>query len=197
MTGSCVDYSQKVRNMDASQRIIIYCLGASGKPVGSDVDLQKILFLSSIALPELFDGVFTFQQYRKGPYSERIDEDVAVISNSGYVSCPDLRLSDEGEEIYKEIEKRVKEPLKSTILDNKEFVSGLTEEELLTFIYVIFPKYIVNSEVWDSIKQNRIKNAVSMLTKEKITASQAARVAGMGYHEFEDHLNKLKIRWKS
>lgn len=197
MTGSCVDCSQKIRDMDASQRIIIYCLGAFGEPVGSDVNLQKIMFLSSMALPEIFDGVFTFQQYRKGPYSERIDEDVAVIGSSGYMAGSDLRLSDEGKELYNEIEKRVKEPLKSTILENKEFVSGLTEEELLTFIYVVFPKYIDNSEVWERIKKDRVKNAVSMLEKGKITASQAARVAGMGYYEFEDHLKKLKIRWKS
>lgn len=197
MTESYVDYSQKVSNMDASQRLVLYCLGALGKPVENEVDIQKIMFLSSIALPELLNRVYTFQEYKKGPYSERINEDVAVIKSSGYLSESDFELSDEGQEIFNEIEKRVKEPLKSTVLENKEFVSGLTEDELLTFIYVIFPKYIINSEVWNDLKQDRVKNAVSMLKKGKITASQAAKIAGMGYFEFEDYLNRSKIRWKS
>ena len=197
LSNQMVNYNQKVREMDVSQRLIIYCLGASNKPVGNKVDIQKILFLTSKELPDLFKDVFTFQKYKKGPYSERIDEDVAVISNSGYITGGEFGLSDEGYELFQEIEKRVKEPLKSSIVDNKEFVYGLTEEELLTFIYVIFPEYTENSEVWDKIKHNRVKNAVSLLKKEKITASQAAIIAGMNYYEFEDHLNKLKIRWKS
>ncbi len=197
MTGSCVDCSQKIRDMDASQRIIIYCLGAFGEPVGSDVNLQMIMFLSSMALPETFDGVFTFRQCRKGPYSERIDEDVAVIGSSGYLAGSDLGLSDEGKELYNGIEKLAKEPLKSIILENKEFVSGLTEEELLTFIHAVFPEYIDDSEALNEIEEDRVNSAVSMLEKGKITASQAARVAGMGYCEFEDHLKELKMRWKS
>ncbi len=197
MTDQYVDYNQRVSDMDSSQRLLIYCLGALGKPVENEVDIQKIMFLSSIALPDLLDRVYTFQQYKKGPYSERINEDVAVIKSSGYLSGTDFKLSDEGQEVFNEIEKRVKEPLKSTILENKEFVSGLSEDELLTFIYVIFPNYIVNSEVWDELKHDRVKNAVSLLKKEKITASQAAKIAGMGYFEFEDYLNRLKIRWKS
>lgn len=197
MSNPIANCDQKVREMDVSQRLIIYCLGASNKPVENKVDIQKILFLTSKELPDLFGDIFTFQKYKKGPYSERIDEDVAVISNSGYISGGEFGLSDEGYKLFKEIEKHVKEPLKSSIEDNKEFVYGLTEEELLTFIYVIFPEYTENSEVWDKIKHNRVNNAISLLKKEKITASQAAIIAGMNYYEFENYLNKLKIRWKS
>ena len=103
----------------------------------------------------------------------------------------------EGKEIYKEVEKHIEEPLKSTIQKNIEFVSGLTKQELQTFIYATFPDYIIDSEVRMKIQRNRVKNAISMLMKEKVTASQAAKVAGMGYNEFENHLNTLKIRWKS
>lgn len=195
--GCVIDYGQKVREMDASQRLVIYCLGAMGRPVDSNVKIQKILFLTSKALPEMFSKVFTFQKYKKGPYSERIDEDVAVIRNSGYLEGSDYILSDEGQKIFSEIEKRVQEPLKSVLLDNKDFTDGLTEDELLTFIYVVFPEYTENSEVWDRIKPNREKHALSMFRKEKITASQAAKIAGVSYYEFENLLNKMKIRWKS
>ena len=197
MTEPTVNYGQIVRDMDVSQRLIIYCLGALNRPVENRVDIQKILFLTSMELPDLFEDIFTFQKYKKGPYSERIDEDVAVISNSGFIEGSQFGLSEEGHKVFEEIEKRVKEPLKTIILDNKEFVCGLTEEELLTFIYVIFPEYTENSEVWDKIKPNRVKNAISLLKKEKVTASQAAVIAGMNYYDFEDYLQTLKIRWKS
>lgn len=197
MTRSCRDYGQIVRDMSASQTLVIYCLGTSEEPMRGDVDLQTLLFLSSIELPDLFEGIFVFQQHANGPFSERIFEDVTAIIKDGYASGSDFKLSNEGKEIYKEVEKHIEEPLKSTIQKNMEFVSGLTKQELQTFIYATFPDYIVDSEVRMKIQRNRVKNAISMLMKEKITASQAAKVAGMGYNEFENHLNTLKMRWKS
>ena len=188
MTRSCRDYGQIVRDMSASQTLVIYCLGTSEEPMRGDVDLQTLLFLSSIELPDLFEGTFVFQQHANGPFSERIFEDVTAIFKDGYASGSDLKLSNEGKEIYKEVEKHIEEPLKSTIQKNMEFVSGLTKQELQTFIYATFPDYIVDSEVRMEIQRNRVKNAISMLMKEKVTASQAAKVAGMGYDEFENHL---------
>ena len=70
------DYNQKVRSMDASQKIIIYCMGALNKPVENKDSIQKILFLTSMELPDLFKDLFTVQKNKNGPDSERIDEDV-------------------------------------------------------------------------------------------------------------------------
>ncbi|MCK9323490.1 MAG: hypothetical protein M0P07_06030 [Candidatus Methanomethylophilaceae archaeon] len=190
--------SQKIiSEMDASQRIIIYCMGVEGKPIKDKVDIQKIIFLSAMSLPDIFENMYTFQKHKKGPYSEKIDEDVAVISNSGYVGGSQFGLSDSGYELFNDIEARIKDPLKSTLLENKEFVSDLTDDELLTFIYIMFPQYTENSEVWEKLKQYRVKNAVSMLKKEKITSSLAAVIAGYNYYDFEKYLMEQKIRWKS
>lgn len=191
------DSKIKVSEMEASQRIILYCIGALDKPIKKQVDIQKIIFLSKISLPEIFEDLYTFQKHKKGPYSERIDEDLYVLRNSGFIEEPGFILSDIGREAYREISLRVKEPLKSTILENKDFVSGLSEDELLTFIYVVFPEYIENSEVWDRLELSRVKHATSMLKKEKITASLASKIAGMNYFEFEALLKKQRIRWKS
>ncbi len=197
MVKSLFDPQKVISEMDASQRIIIYCMGAEKKPIKNKVDIQKIIFLSAMSLPDIFENLYTFQKHKKGPYSEKIDEDVAVISNSGYVSGSQFGLSDNGYELFDRIEARVKEPLKSTLLENKEFVSDLTDDELLTFIYTVFPQYTENSEVWEKLKQHRVKNAVSMLKKEKITSSLAAVIAGYNYFDFEKYLMDQKIRWKS
>jgi uncharacterized protein YwgA len=197
MEKSLVDPKGKVSNMDASQKIILYCMGVLGKPIEKRVDIQKIIFLSNMSLPEIFEDLYTFQKHKKGPYSERIDEDLNVLSNSGLIAGPAFNLSDTGREVYKEIDAKIEEPLKGTISDNKDFVSGLSEDELLTFIYAVFPEFIENSEVWEKLEPNRMKYAESMLKKEKITASLASEIAGMNYFEFEDHLRKQKVRWKS
>lgn len=186
-----------LKGLDASQRVILFCLGSLHRPLSEEVELQKLLFLSTVQLPDVFKDTFTFEKYRKGPYSERINEDLSVLSNSGYVGCHDLGLTDAGYGLYDHIEKNVKEPLKSVLISNKEFVSKLTEDELLTFVYTVFPEYTENSVVWNDLKKDRLKNAISMVKKEAITASQAARVAGMSYFEFEEELKKRKIRWKS
>ncbi|HKM14023.1 MAG TPA: UPF0175 family protein [Candidatus Methanomethylophilaceae archaeon] len=183
--------------LDTSEKIILFCMGALNKPLKSKVDVQKIVFLCNNELPEIFDGLYHFQAHKKGPYSEKIDEDVNVISSSGLVSGINFGLSDLGYGVYNRILPRVAEPLKSTIYENKDFIHGLSDDELLTFIYVAFPDYIVNSEEWGRLKTNRIKNAVSLLKKEKISASRAAEIAGMNYYDFEDYLKSLKVKWKS
>ena len=183
--------------MESSERLILYCLGAQEKPVRTKLELQKILFLSSVSLPDIFGGIYTFQKHKMGPYSEKVDEDVEEIRFSGYLTGPGFDLSPVGEEIYRGIERGVKEPLKSAILSNKEFVLGLSENELLTYIYTLFPEYQRNSEKWDELKSHRLEYAISMFRKGKITASLAAQVAGMNYYDFEDYLRKIGIRWKS
>ena len=95
MTRSCRDYGQIVRDMSAAQTLVIYCLGTSEEPMRGDVDLQTLLFLSSIELHDLFEGTFVFQQHANGPFSERIFEDVTAIIEDGYASGSDFKLSNE------------------------------------------------------------------------------------------------------
>lgn len=197
MDGYSMEPQRTVLDMDASQRLIIYCMGALDKPVKDEVNIQKIIFLSAMSYPGIFRDMYTFRKHKKGPYSEKIDEDLNVISNSGLVKGSDFDLSKDGRRIYKQIEAGVKEPLRSAIPENKEFVSDLSQDELLTFVYTAFPEFIENSEVWEKLESHRMKHAVSMLKKEKITASMAADIAGMDYFEFEDLLKKQGIRWKS
>jgi uncharacterized protein YwgA len=197
MSSDAVDIRKTLSNMDASQKIILYCIGALGEPIKNQVKIQKTIFLSSKSLPEIFEDEYTFQKHKKGPYSEKIDEDISVIRSEGYISGSDFNLSNRGRKVYNAIELSIRDPLKSVIQDSKKFVVGLTDDELLTFIYTLFPEYTEDSEVWENLKSNRVKNAVSMLKKGKITASRAAEIAGMNYYDFEDYLRKLKIRWKS
>ena len=186
-----------LEQMDPSERVIIYSMGALGRPLNKKVDIQKVIFLSSRAIPDVFDNLFHFQAHKKGPYSERIDEDVMVLSSNGLVAGADFGLSDLGFSVYEIISENIKEPLKGTIEENKEFITNMTEDELLTFVYVIYPDFQKNSEEWERLKNNRIKAAVSLLKKGKVSLSRAAEIGGMNYFDFEDYLSGEKIRWKS
>ncbi|MPN09843.1 hypothetical protein SDC9_157135 [bioreactor metagenome] len=161
------------------------------------VYIQKILFLTYESLPNIFENQLDFQKHKKGPIAGVIEENIHIFSSSRLIEGFGFGLSDWGNELYYLIEPRVKEPLKSTLLDYKDFVIDLTEDELLTFIYARFPEYSANSEEWDRLKPKRVKHALSMLKKEKISVSMAAEIADMNYYEFEDLARKQKIRWKS
>lgn len=189
------DASSYLSDMDAVQKLMIYCLGASGKSLKKMVYIQKILFLTKESLPEILGEQFVFQKHKKGPISDVIEENMHSFGNSGLIGGAGFGLSDRGNEIYNMIEP--KEPLKSTLSDYKDFVIGLTEDELLTFIYVRFPEYSVNSEEWERLQPERVKHALSILKKGKIPISMAAEIADMNYYEFEDLARKEKIRWKS
>ena len=98
--------------------------------------------------------------------------------------------------LYNIVESKVKEPLKSTIADYKNFISELSEDELLTFIYVRFPEHQKNSEEWKRLEADRVSRALSMLKKGVISASLAAEIANMNYFDFEELARKEGIRWK-
>jgi hypothetical protein len=191
------DASKYLDEMDAVQRLMIFCLGALGKSLNRMVYIQKILFLTYESLPNIFENQLDFQKHKKGPIAGVIEENIHIFSSSRLIEGFGFGLSDWGNELYYLIEPRVKEPLKSTLLDYKDFVIDLTEDELLTFIYARFPEYSANSEEWDRLKPKRVKHALSMLKKEKISVSMAAEIADMNYYEFEDLARKQKIRWKS
>lgn len=190
------DTLEYLNNMDAVQRVMIYTLGVSEKPLNKMVQIQKLLFLTSKSLPEILGEHFDFQKHKKGPYAEAIEENMKIFSSSGLIEGMGFGLSKRGYGLYNIVESKVKEPLKSTIADYKNFISELSEDELLTFIYVRFPEHQKNSEEWKRLEADRVSRALSMLKKGVISASLAAEIANMNYFDFEELARKEGIRWK-
>lgn len=182
---------------DKSLQLVIYCLGALGRPVEREADIHRTLYFSSIAHPEIAKDTFAFIRQGNEPYSKAIDEALAEVRKRGYISVSGLDLSDDGCEAFGILDKRLEEPLKAVVSESKDFVSGLSDEELMTFIDVVFPDRDIADKKDATNLQDREKHAISMLQKWKITASLAARIAGMDYLEFESLLKDREIKWKS
>lgn len=197
MTSSHDDVRRVRDSMEGTERMVLYAIGSGGIPINSLVNLQKVIFLCCRSLPEILGESFRFEAHKKGPYCSDIDETVLDLSSSGLLNSKDLTLSVRGEDVYEVVSEGVREPLKSTIDYWKEFQQGLTEEELLTFVYSTYPDTVRNSEVIDKIKRNLRKNTVSLVAKDKISVGRGSEMLDMDYIQFEDLLRKEGVRWKS
>lgn len=194
-----VDSDEYVRIRDSlgsSEKVILYAIGSEGLPIGSTVNLQKVIFLSAESVPSILGDAFFFEAHKKGPYCKDIDETVIDLSNSGLISGDSLNLTPKGDGVYRLIESFIKEPLKSTIDYWKEFEDGITEDELLTYVYYTFPDMVRNSEVIERVNKDKVKNILSLVKKGKISAEKGSEILDMDYYEFEDFLRENKIRWK-
>ncbi|WP_050559664.1 UPF0175 family protein [Methanocaldococcus villosus] len=97
-------------------------------------------------------------------------------------------------EIYKRL--KPKPELKEVLEDFKEFIHDLTDDEILAFIYVSYPKYTKESIKWDELKKRRANLAISLLKKQKISFGKAAQIAGFSPIDFEELLLKRGIKWR-
>lgn len=184
-------------SMEARERMVLYAIGAMDQPIGSLVNLQKLIFIASRCRPDILGDVFYFETHKKGPYSKDIDETVYDFSSRGLVHSRSLELTERGHGVYEAIRGAIKEPLKSTLDYWKDFCHDLTEDELLTFVYYTYPDTVENSEVVEGIRKGALKNTVSLVNRDKITVGKGAEMLGMGYFEFEDVLRRRGVRWRS
>ncbi len=177
---------------DALSRLVLYTLGVDGRPVGGDLKLQKILFLSSRSLPDMLGDSIHFEDHKMGPISEDVQSIVREFRDSGAISDEKLSLSPAWNFEFDSVERNVDPILSDVISFWKDFTSDLTTDEILTYVYITFPEYTRNSEKWDAIRPSRIRPIVSLVNKGKITAGKGAEMAGESYYDFENRLRGSK-----
>jgi len=184
-----------IASLSPYERMILYAAGSSGKTLKSKVKMQKLIFLCSEALPEIFNGSLSFEPQRKGPYSAEIDGLIVSVGDKMLMTVPDCALTELGNEVLKGMD--TEEPVKSAIDEYKEFICSLTEDEFLTFVYVTFPNFRANSEEWERLRPIREKVAGSLLEKGAVSFSRAAEISGKDANAFHDYLVRSKIRWRN
>lgn len=144
-------------------------------------------------LPHIVCGPYCFEYREDGPYSERICEELKELLDSG-IADHNLGLTDSGRSLLKMSVPQ--EPLRSSIDFWKDFVQGLTEIEILTFIRVTFPDTAKGHDVRTHPGSERIDVAVSLVAKDRISIGKGAELAGVGYPEFEGILRDRGVGWK-
>ncbi|NPA63331.1 MAG: hypothetical protein GXN95_07285 [Methanococci archaeon] len=191
------NYLKKIfEDLEPEEKIILYALGAlNNTPLNSKIKLHKLLFLVSNVFPQL-NKLLEFEEHFLGPYSEKINYILDDLISLGLVEKKGgkYKLTEKGMEIYKRL--KPKPELKEVLEDFKEFIHDLTDDEILAFIYVSYPKYTKESIKWDELKKRRVDLAISLLKKQKVSFGKAAQIAGLSPIEFEELLLKRGIKWR-
>ncbi len=183
-------------DLEDEEKIVIYSLGSlDNSPLRSIIKIQKLLFLISNVFKEYKD-LLEFEPHLFGPYSETLDYIVQDLQKLGLVEVDGSRynLTKKGLELYAQL--KPKKELMNVVDDFKEFLNDLPDDEILAFIYVSYPTYISESAKWDELKHDRVRIAISLLRKEKISFGKASELSGLSLTKFEELLKKNNIKWK-
>lgn len=162
------------------------------KPVKGNVAFQKEMFLISNYIDKV-DERAEFISHSLGPYSEASEVSMDNLVSMGLAEK-------KGNNTYKitPIGKKVlglKQNIFSSdeiesIADFKEFISDLTNDEILLFIYASYPGYTVESTEYRRIMKSRIKNSISIYKKGIVSLEKAAFLAGVNIETFLDILRR-------
>ena len=179
------------------EKLLVYAMGTLGNaPLRSKVMIQKLLFLFSNVFTD-FQGLLRYEPHLLGPYSETVENTLQSLIQLGLISngSSGYRLTAEGQELFKSLVP--KEEISRVILDFKEFLHDLSEDEILAFIYSIYPGYTAESARWDKLKPRRVELAISLLRRGKVSFSRGAEIAGMNVGDFERTLRERRVRWRA
>lgn len=189
------NFQEYVIKLEPDQRLILYAIGALDEPLKSKVKLQKLFFLVTNVFEDL-NNIFDFEHHLLGPYSEEIDNITNELIKLGLVRKrgSSFVLTNKGNYIYKTLNPKLE--LREVINDFKNFLNDMSDDQILTFIYVFYPGYRDESSKWDKLKKNRLNTAIILLKNNKVSFSKAVKISGKSFHEFEEIARQRKIRWR-
>ncbi len=182
--------------LNDEEKLVLYAIGAlDNSPLRSKIKIQKLIFLISNLFKD-FQGLLRFEPHLFGPYSETLNNVLESLIRLDFVESigSRYRLTNAGLEVYSSL--KPKDELARVIDDFKLFLKDLSDNEILAFVYVSYPKYISDSVKWDELKPKRQNFAISLFKKNKVSFGKAAEIAGLNAVEFDEALKNKKIRWR-
>jgi len=154
--------------------------------------LQKIIYVISKSLK--LSG-FEFKPFNFGACSEEVIELKEMYINIGYITedSQGIRLSPQAFEDAEAIWNKLDERTRSYLNNIKRFLNELTEEELIAYTYSQWPEDASNSLIKESFLKNRVRIAINLFKKGKISLERGAIIAGMSIRDFMKTLSNRKI----
>ena len=178
--------------MSNLQKYIVLLLHANdNEPIKGNTWFQKELVLIAENVEEIGEEA-SFDSDMYGPWSENAKEQLEDLEMDEVVSKEGNKiwLSPLGKKIAARLQKEVPEEHIEMISDFKELLNDLPDEEVLTLIYFTFPKFTEESLVKEKIEKNRLKTAISLYKKEKISLQRAAEISGINLEKFTRMVRK-------
>jgi len=181
-----------MEDMSELQKYIVLLLDAKGNlPIKGNTWFQKELFLISQNIKEVEEEA-SFESDFYGPWSENAKEQLEELEMDEVVekSGNKMWLSEEGAQIASKLKKMTPKEILEMIIEFKELINDLSDEEVLTLIYFNFPKFTEESLVKNKIEKNRKFNAMRLYSKGKISIQKAAEIAGVPLEDFIKNVKK-------
>jgi predicted HTH domain antitoxin len=130
-----------------------------------------------------------------GYWSEDVHDVLEQLLDNGDVKAVDglIVLTGQGLERAREAWELLDETEKSVLSEVADFVSQLSEDELLLYVYVVYGGY-EKSDVLERLLRRRKQLAFSMYSKGVISIDMAAKIAGLTIPEFIEYLRKKGVK---
>lgn len=190
-----------MRACDIGQRLNVvqkYALLLAGardeEPIRGKLWWQKEMFLLEKNVPELVTEL-DFEPALKGPMSEALEWQVDQLVSVGLIE-PErqaFRLTDLGRECLDSIRGDFVEEQISMVSELKGFLNDLSKDELLAFVYFIFPDMTIESQELRNLAPKRKDIALGLYVKQKVGLERASEIAGMNVQDFARLLKKKGI----
>jgi hypothetical protein len=170
-----------LKDMNELQKCIVLLLNSkNNEAIRGNTWFQKELFLIAQNIPELArEAAFESDFYE--PFSESAEEELGNLEMDDIVVKQGNRmaLSDEGKEVAEILEKKTSKKNLEIIADFKELINDLTDDEVLTLVYLSSPDFTDESKVLKDIMHNRKNVAIKLYKKGKVSLQKAAQMAGI------------------
>lgn len=161
-------------------------------PINGLTSYQKQLFFIANYDQNVGDEA-DFEPYYYGPFSQPAETALEVLISYGLVENSGGKnyysLTELGKELVSSLKVNPEFDLEQ-IEEVKDLFSGMTENELILFTYVLHPEYTTESKIKSDILAKRVAHASSLYRKGKVGLEMAAYLADLSMEEFLDRLRR-------
>ena len=176
------------------RRYMLLLAGAGDESVRGHTMLQKMLYV--LAKDADDEGVeSTFRPHDYGPYSQQVADGLDALSRDGLVSHVQgkITMTSEGRAAARDAGRDLDETETAIVWGCKRFFNGMTNEQLLLYIYQVYPDMAVNSKVYNDIVPRAEEIVMGMVREEKISSGRAAEILKVNYRDVLDMMGRRGI----
>ena len=169
------------------RRYTLLLVGAEDDGVRGHAVLQIMLYVLAKDMED--EGVeSTFRPHDYGPYSQQVADGLDALSRDGLVShmpCK-ITLTPAGRAAARDAGRGLDETETAIVCECRRFFNDMTDEQLLLYMYQVYPDMAADSRVHDDIMARAEDIAMSMLKEGKISTGRTAEILKVGYSDVLD-----------
>ena len=181
-----MDPARVARRLNAVQRdLLLLVAQPDNGAVRGNLWLQKEVFLVSRSVPDLAAGA-NFEPSLMGPFSDAVEWNADQLVRSGFLKRigATYELTSEGRAVAEILEADAPAERIKLLSDTKKLLNDLSTDELLAFVYFLYPGMTEESEKLEGLLPKRKEIAVRLFQRGKVSSEVGAKVAGTDQSEF-------------